>query len=78
MPLSANMRISLAYALLLASDCAASMKLSAAAEKPSRTAFGGFDGWLLIVAVLDLRTVVLPVTFADILVILRDFLAVDN
>ena len=54
------------------------MKRSAVAEKPSRTACGGFGGWLLIVAVLDLQTVAVTVFLAEILVILKGFLAVDN
>jgi hypothetical protein len=54
------------------------MKRSAVADKPSRTASGGFSDWLLIVAVLDLQTVAVPVLLAEILVILKGFLAVDN
>jgi hypothetical protein len=54
------------------------MKRSAVADKPSRTASGGFGGWLPMVAVLDLRTVAVPVFLAEILVILKGFLAVDN
>ena len=78
MPLAANMRMSLAYAQLLALDCAASIKRSAVAEILSKTASGGLVGCLPIVAILDLRTVAEPVLLADILVILKGFLAIDN
>ena len=55
------------------------MKRSAVAEKPSKTASGGFAGTRLVVAaVLVALVAVAPAFCVEILVILKGFLAVDN
>ena len=78
-PLAEKFFKSEAYARFVALDWLAAMKRSAVAEKPFKTASGGFAGARLVGAAVLVALVAVASAFCvEILVILKGFLAVDN
>ena len=78
-PLAEKCLKSEAYARWVALDWLAAMKRSAVAEKPFKTASGGFAGTRLVVAaVLVALMAVAPAFCVEILVILKGFLDSGN